>query len=222
LFGGIGVSNYAAANAFMDGLAQQRQRMGLPGLSINWGEWSGIGMAKKLAADRGAVTSGISVRQALLSLEALLSDRDAVQVGVAKLDSTMMSIEQIPFLTELTGKAQLENSSRSELLAQLEQADNDDQQLVCLQKYLEKQLRDVLQWSDNEVFPPDEDFFNLGMDSLVAVEFSHRLQRDLANRLVISAPLIYHHPQIDSLSDYIFQKLSRPGSEKLDAIVPIA
>ena len=45
LLGSPGQGNYAAANAFMDGLVYYRQQLGLPGLSINWGPWADAGLS---------------------------------------------------------------------------------------------------------------------------------------------------------------------------------
>jgi hypothetical protein len=45
LLGNAGQANYAAANAWLDGLVRLRHEQGLCGSSVQWGAWAGVGMA---------------------------------------------------------------------------------------------------------------------------------------------------------------------------------
>ncbi len=89
MLGNLGQANYAAANAFLDCLAHYRRSRGLPGLAINWGSWSEIGMMSRYPSgvkwlDRLGIGS-ISPSRGLKLLEYLIS-QPAPQVGVMSID----------------------------------------------------------------------------------------------------------------------------------------
>ncbi|MBE9224387.1 SDR family NAD(P)-dependent oxidoreductase [Phormidium sp. LEGE 05292] len=202
ILGYVGTANYAAANAFLDTLAHYRRSLNLPALSINWGPWSQVGMVAKL--DNREVermqTRGINPlapKQALAVLQQLLNQSSA-QVTVLAMDWSKyisQSTNVSAFFANFTSAKPMQ---KSEFLAQLEATKNGGYQLV-----IDRVTEQVSQVLGRKLSTPEleQGFFDLGMDSLTAVELRNRLQKSFACSL--PATLSFDYPNVKVLADYI-------------------
>ncbi|MFG6100258.1 SDR family NAD(P)-dependent oxidoreductase [Leptothoe sp. ISB3NOV94-8A] len=209
LLGAPGQGNYAAANAFLDGLAHYRQAQGLPGLSINWGRWSS-GMAANLPLQdrRGlgiiAPATGVQVLGDLLATA-------AAQVAVLPADWSQF-FEQLPrhlTMPVLEGLRPAEPSSQpsSTFLQRLETAPIPGRKSLLIQ-FIQKNVGHTLGIADLQQIDPQESLFDMGMDSLMAVEFRNRLQSEL--QISISSTVLFDYPSVDAIATYLFEKIFPP------------
>lgn len=202
LLGSPGQANHVAANLFLDSLAHHRQAIGLPGLSINWGAWSAVGAAASRVEQMQARGLGsIAPEQGLNALAQLLQ-QPAAQVGVIPIDWDKL-IQQSPsapfleaFRTSLPQPAQL-----TPLHLTLQQLNDSDQQLAQLVAYLQTEVSKVL--GSTRLPKPQQGFFDLGMDSLMAVELKNRLETSLS--ISLPTTVIFAHPTIYDLAQHILQ-----------------
>jgi acyl transferase domain-containing protein len=189
---------YAAANAFLDGLARHRSSIGLAGLSINWGLWGEIGMASQFDRDDVALLAlrgmgVISPDQGFDLLERLMSQGDP-QVAVLPVDWSRWR-ERYPALTRapllrnlLDDVADVADGAPPSLTAEMLEKAVTDEQLSMVEAYLSEQAARVLGIPLDE-FDRDAPFSTMGIDSLMAVELKNRVESDLGVVLPIVALL---------------------------------
>lgn len=210
LLGTAGQSSYAAANAFLDALALHRRAAGLSGLSINWGPWGEVGMAARLDAEQQARFEAlgigrISTDSAFNSMAKLLSDDLQGQLGVLAMEwQHYGQTHSSPFLSNVMVADANTDEGVAPVSEQLQQVANSERKPL-LMRVLVDVVTDVLHLSRDEV-APRERLFNLGVDSMIALDMKNRLQNLLG--LPLSSTLLFDYPTIEALTDYFLEALS--------------
>jgi natural product biosynthesis luciferase-like monooxygenase protein len=213
-----GQSNYAAANAFLDALAHHRRAQGLPALAVNWGPWSEVGHAATdygRQAHRHLATLGIGAvapDQGMRVLDQLLG-QDRVQAAAVSVDWPRLfradpEAGRLGFLAELvdmTGVAQDDRIRQpSELLDGL-QALPLDQRRPHVMSYLSDMVIAALKLRTEDPIDGRVRLFDIGLDSIMALELKNQLERALGVKL--SATLLFVRPTLESLADYILTEI---------------
>ncbi|MCK8516798.1 SDR family NAD(P)-dependent oxidoreductase [Methylonatrum kenyense] len=188
LLGSPGQSNYAAANAFLDGLAQWRCAQGLPGTAIAWGPWSVVGMAARARLDwRDHGMEPISPELGTAAFRRLLRD-GAVQAAVLPINWARFPIERpgggrAPFFDLLAdegysgGRAAPERSPQMLDRAELN-AMEPAERLEWITRYIQSALAGVLRL-DTDKIGTGADIADYGFDSLLAVELRNRIETEV-------------------------------------------
>jgi microcystin synthetase protein McyD len=209
MLGGAGIANYVAANEFLDALASYRRRIGLPGLSVGWGPWADVGMAKGVGATRKAEWQASGVRpmaafEALNGLSRVLGS-EAARVGIMTVDWTRFRRHPTGaalgrFLELMASSQQSEAERRSTLRLGLERAPRGARRSLLL-AHVRSEVEAVLGWDRTERINPRHGFFDLGMDSLQANELRNRLQRSLA--CALPPTLTFKFPTVAALTEHL-------------------
>ncbi|AOW98937.1 hypothetical protein BJP34_05265 [Moorena producens PAL-8-15-08-1] len=207
MLGSPGQGNYAAANAFMDAIAHYRRGQGLPGLSINWGPWAAAGMAARLDSlnqqrHKSSGMIAIKPEQGMQALGSLLSESQS-QVGVFPINWSrfvrqLPGGQKMPFLEALIS-TEPSFTQKSAFREQLEAAAVDERQ-----ELLTTQIRSVIAKTlglpDAQKIGMQQPLFELGLDSLMAVELKNRLESSLETSL--SSTLLFDYPTVEELVEY--------------------
>ncbi|WP_344663242.1 type I polyketide synthase, partial [Catenulispora subtropica] len=225
-FGGGGQGNYAAANAYLDGLVEKRRAAGLPGLSVAWGPWAGGGVSQATDAARARLRRnkwevlmepGLAVR----ALGQALDNPDDVTVTVIDIDWAQLctapaaaELRRHPMVRDLpdvvrnlaggTGASRNTDSrggaAEGELARRLSGLLPAEQERM-LTDLVRAEAAAVLNYPSAEAVEPDRPFSELGFDSLTSVEL--RNQVSVATGLRLPATLLFDYPTPTVLAAYL-------------------
>ncbi|MEV0281373.1 type I polyketide synthase, partial [Streptomyces sp. NPDC050610] len=235
--GNAGQGNYAAANAFLDALAQRRRAQGRPAQSLAWGLWAersaltgtlGDGDLRRMA--RGG-TAALSTDEGLALLDAALASDEPllvpVKLDLARLRAAARTAPVPPLLSGLVpsgvrrraaGTDDAEAGSLRRRLAAL----GAEERRAAVLDLVRARVADVLGHRGAEAVDPERAFKDLGFDSLTSVELRNRL--GAATGLRLPATLVFDRPSPAEVAAYLTGRLlpddapsGREGGESTDA-----
>lgn len=214
VWGSYGQSAYSAANAFLDGLTWRLREQGIPGVSVNFGPWS-AGMADP---DARAQLERRGIRT-LSPSDALAGMADVVLAAgstgpaaavVARIDwarflPIYLQAGRRALLAEVAGEvpesvsAASTASGSTRLVEQLTAAPVQQRKKLVLE-HLRNTVAEVTRIDASEI-REEAGFFDLGMDSLMAVELRRQLEQAVGKEL--PATLAMDFPRLSDVADYL-------------------
>ena len=214
IVGSPGQANYAAANAFMDALALDRNGQGLPALSINWGAWSEIGTVVRRRLDERFDRRGIGKIAPGPGLQMLsyLMEQSRPQVSVIPIDwprflAAFPSGKEPAFLTGWVNRrpaSAKSTSGTSQLVTHLTGLQSSDRRDAVI-NHIRGLAAKVLGTDPSRPLDTSQPLNELGLDSLMAVELKNHLQASVGTTL--SAGVLFDHPTIEKLADYLLAEV---------------
>jgi NAD(P)-dependent dehydrogenase (short-subunit alcohol dehydrogenase family)/acyl carrier protein len=222
LIGSGRLGHYAAANQFLDALAHQRRVEGRPSLSVNWGTWDEM-RAVSDAERRSFAHAGLLPMRTADALAALgrLAGGPAAQAVVASVDwGALIALYEVkrprPFLAELHARpsaapAPAARPRSADLAARLEGL-SPEARRDLVAAHVRGEAAMVLGLSETRI-DPDQGLFDMGMDSLMAVDLKTRLEAAVGHRL--PSTLTFNYPTVTALAGYLVDEMLgvRPSTE---------
>jgi pimaricinolide synthase PimS1 len=210
-----GQANYAAANVFLDALAEHRRASGLAATSLAWGLWEGTAGAGSEVSEvdlQRMTRSGLpelSFTDGLALLDTALRSENAVLAPIKiNLPALRARQDEIPALlrglarTAVRRPAVVETASLERDLAGLPEAERARMVLDLVRGHVAA----VLGHDNMATIEPSRGFTELGLDSLAAIELRNRLQT--ATGLRLPATLMFDYPNSQALAGFLLAELA--------------
>jgi phthiocerol/phenolphthiocerol synthesis type-I polyketide synthase D len=216
LLGAPGQGAYAAASAWLDGLVAWRRASGLPAITINWGQWSEIGVARSLtfsALDPIAPAEGIE------ALEAILAG-DLGRVGVARLRldraaAAFPEIQQLGYFAKLAEELDIDSDDDDwagpDALREMDAAEANR---VVIAR-LGGRILAIMGYPKGSAIDADQPLTELGMDSLMAVRIRNTVRGDFGVEPPVA--LLLQGASLTELTTDLIHQLGLATEEKAES-----
>ncbi|WP_344395957.1 beta-ketoacyl reductase, partial [Streptomyces asiaticus] len=218
-----GQANYAAANTYADALAQQRHAAGLPATSLAWGLWETTsaltaGMTttqQQRTRDSGVIplTDADGMRLLDTALAAPHPHLVPLKLDLAALQNNTGPHTLPPLLRTLirgrhrpTAHTSAQPEADAPSLAERLAALDPTQRHQRLTELVRAEAAAVLGHATPDAVGPDDALFEIGFDSLTAVELRNRL--NTATGLQLAAAMLFDYPTPSMAAEHLQDQLA--------------
>ncbi|WP_191971021.1 type I polyketide synthase [Methylobacterium soli] len=231
--GNPGQGAYVAANGFMEGLARQRRRLGLPALAVAWGAIGDVGvLARNRAvmetlAGRVGVTPMDARRCLDLMAEALEGQGQSSDDGVIAIAAMhwgkareRLATMRSPSYAELGSDQQMESGSVAAInIGALLKTQDIDAVRKTVSDAIVEDIARILRLPKDDISRVRQ-LSEIGLDSLMGVELGASLQE----RFALDAPPsgISSGLTVNELSETLIQSVSAPVDEAAGVALSLA
>ncbi|ORV36772.1 type I polyketide synthase [Mycobacterium conspicuum] len=232
VWGAGGQTAYSAANAFLDGLTWRLREQGVPATSVNFGPWLNAGMADEAARaelDKRGVRP-LSPADALAGMAELMaaSGKGTSHGVVARIDwASFLPLFQVAGKRSFFAQLQREvpesesaptASGNTQLVDRLSVAPAQQRKKLVVD-YLRDVVAEVTRIDASEI-RDEAGFFDVGMDSLMAVELRRRVERAVGKEL--PSTLAMDYPRLVDVADFLLGDVLSFAAPESSAPAPVA
>lgn len=220
LLGSPGQAAYSGANAFLDGSAHQLRALGANATSVNWGAWSGVGMAARIDArtereweSRGVrmLTPAVGIGLLQKAIRAGRAQVAALHIEWSKFVAALEAARRPGLLSELhagyAGRAATQAvepaapAFRDQILAVPAR-----HRVNALTERLRREVAAVIGTSDPNDVELNTGLMEQGMDSLMTVELSGRIGRLVG--VTLPSTFAFEYPTINALARHLLEQIA--------------
>jgi acyl transferase domain-containing protein len=209
-------AHYCAANQFLDAFAGWRSSQNLPAISINWGPWLGsrlVNSDTEQMLDKMGILP-FSADAALRALESAIADNSVSQIVAVRLDWSRFAplfgtLPRSEFFQDVVENGSKPTPPKSVLRGGYSMDEKVDRTKIY--RRVAGILAELLGYAADDLPGSKIGFFALGVDSVMALDFHRRLEREFGHAL--PATIAFDHPNLFRLINFLEHTLSSSVSK---------
>lgn len=206
--GSEGQANYASVNAYLDAVAS----MGRANItSLGWGPWNGVGMAGRLEKSQlqNLQTQGVELISPARAMS-VFNDIELLKGGhqIIAPVNWQRWISRDPIFSDLI--AEPGNRSSDDHFLKIIRKRSVKQRKTLMSDHLRALVSSILLLDAGEINVNDR-LFDIGVDSLIAMQLKSKLQQDLG--VPLGSTLLFDFPTVDRLAHYLVEEFVNPLDE---------